>query len=103
MKSAQDQDELEIVDILSLAFTVLSIIFFLVFRKKQYELRDWLDYNEISQDDFTVLIEDVPKFIYEEDTAKEDIDYYYELELKTRFEEKLIDWLEEIKDYKNDS
>lgn len=85
MKSAQDQDELEIVDILSLAFTVLSIIFFLVFRKKQYELRDWLDYNEISQDDFTVLIEDVPKFIYEEDTTKEDIDYYYELELKTRF------------------
>lgn len=65
LKSAKDQDVLNIIDILSLSFTVLSIVFFLIFRKQQYQLRDWLDFNEISQDDFTVLIEDVPKFIYE--------------------------------------
>ena len=78
LKSAQDQDALNIIDILSLAFTLISIVFFLIYRKKQFRLRDWLDFNEVSQDDFSVLIEYVPRFIYEEDTTKEEIDYYYE-------------------------
>lgn len=64
-------------------------MFFLIYRKKQFRLRDWLDFNEISQDDFTVLIEYVPRFIYEEDTTKAEIDYYYEYEIKDRITDKL--------------
>lgn len=70
LKDHEDQNVLNLLDILSLVFTVISIVFFVIFRKHQYKLRDWLDFNEISQDDFTVLIENVPRFIYDPDTTK---------------------------------
>ncbi len=34
LKSAKDQDVLNIIDILCLSFTILSIVFFLIFRKQ---------------------------------------------------------------------
>ena len=82
LKSAADQDKLNIIDLLNLAFTILSIAVFLIFRKQVFKVRDWLDFNEITQDDYTVLIENIPKFIFDDDTHKHDIGYYYELESK---------------------
>ena len=65
LKSAADQHAIDIIDCLALAYTILSVIFFFVFRRKLNTIRDWLDFNVVSQDDFAILIEDVPKFIYD--------------------------------------
>jgi uncharacterized protein YegP (UPF0339 family) len=81
LKSAADQAYLNIVDILALAFTLFSVIFFIVFRKRMSKVRDWLDFSTISQDDFTVLVEDIPKFIFDEGTTKSNIEFEYKLEL----------------------
>ncbi len=45
LKANENQMALGALDILSLAFTIISIVFFLIFRKQQYKLRDWLDFN----------------------------------------------------------
>lgn len=66
---------LNILNILALVFTVFSVIFFIVFRKKMAKVRDWLDFTTISQDDYTVLVEDIPKFIFDEGTTKSNVEY----------------------------
>ena len=75
LKSAADQSEINIIDILALAFTLISIVFFIVFRKQLNKMRDWLDFNIVSQDDFTVFVEDIPKFIYDPDTTTSDVSF----------------------------
>ena len=47
-------------------------------------------------------IENIPKFIFDDDTHKHDIGYYYELELKERMEDKVIDWLDVLTKYKTE-
>lgn len=39
------------------------------------KVRDWLDFTTISQDDYTVLVEDIPKFIFDEGTTKSNVEY----------------------------
>ena len=56
LKSAADQAVLNIIDILALAFTLFSVVFFIIFRKRMAKVRDWLDFTSISQDDFTILV-----------------------------------------------
>jgi hypothetical protein len=73
LKAAADQHLINIVDILSLVFVILSMIFFSLFRRQLNKIRDWLDFNVVSQDDFSVLVEDIPMFIYDDGTKKDDI------------------------------
>ena len=65
LKNAVNQAAINIIDILALVYVILSIAFFLIFRKKLDEIRDWLDFNIVSQDDFAVLVEDIPTFIFD--------------------------------------
>ena len=57
-------------NILSLTLTIFSIIYFIVYRKKQARMISWLDRNNKSQKDFSILIEDIPLFIYEKGMKK---------------------------------
>ena len=36
------------------------------------KMQDWLDFNETTEDDFTVLVEDIPAFLYSEEYEKDD-------------------------------
>ena len=56
LKSSIDQSHLNILDILNLAFTIFSIVFFIVIRKMRFAEAQWLDFNEITEDNFTVLV-----------------------------------------------
>ena len=85
-----------------MVFTLLSIVFFIVFRKKLNEIRDWLDFNIVSQDDFAVLVEDIPKFIYDPDTTTSDISFDLKVELEYIFEEKIREWLTRVVHYKTE-
>lgn len=72
LKATQNQTLLNYLDLAALAFTILSIVFFLIFRKKLAKMQDWLDFNETTEDDFTVLIEDIPAFLYDEEYEKDE-------------------------------
>ena len=49
LKSVQDQGKLNVLDILNLLLTVLSIVYFAIYRKLVYKLQNWLDYNDVNQ------------------------------------------------------
>ena len=66
LKAAADQHLINVIDILALVFVLVSCVFFLVSRKRLNKIRDWLDFNIVSQDDFAVLVEDIPTFIYDD-------------------------------------
>ena len=60
----EDTQALNILDYCSLGLTIISIIYFIWYRKKQARMINWLDRNDKSQQDFSLLIEDIPLFIY---------------------------------------
>ena len=102
LKSASDQSILSIVDILALAFTIFSVVFFVIFRKRMAKVRDWLDFSTISQDDYTVLVEDIPKFLFDEGTTKSNIEFEYKVELEEVFEARIHEWLRQLHGYTDD-
>jgi len=89
-------------DVLNLITIVGSIIFFVRYRQIQYEIYDNIDKSHQTQDDFTVLIENIPIMDFKEGSTllmdKKKIEFDYEQELKSIVEEKIhkwIDWMEE--------
>lgn len=55
-----------------------------------YNLLSWLDFNEVSQMDFSILIENVPLFICDSTTDKVNAKFEFELDLKNILEDKII-------------
>lgn len=86
LNTLEDVQALNILDYCNLGLTIVSIIYFTMYRKKQARLINWLDRNSKSQKDFSILIEDIPLFIYEEGMVKTDVDYKYEGILKEQIE-----------------
>lgn len=75
LKSPEDESQLNMLDILNLVLTVVSIVYFILYRKASYKLQEWLDYNDVTQDDFSVLIENIPKVLYSKGDSKQDAQY----------------------------
>ena len=83
LNTLQDQKALDYLDYFNLGLTILSIIYFYFNRKHQASLMNWLDRSDISQKDFSILVEDIPLLIYEnKDTSIEQINYNHEDILK---------------------
>ncbi len=77
-----DQQKLKVTDLLSLILTLASIVYFFFVRKWMYRLIAWLDFNEVSQKDFSVLLENLPMVIFNDNTKVNEVDFNYELNLK---------------------
>ena len=45
---------------LNFIMVVSSVVFFVIYRKYQYDIYGMLDLHNLSQDDFTVIVKDVP-------------------------------------------
>ncbi len=73
----QDAGLVNIVDYLNIAVTIGSIIFFYFCRKHQYRVNCILDHRDISQDDFSILVEQVPLFIYDDETTNQNVKFEY--------------------------
>lgn len=101
-KHPANSGDLNVLDILNLVLTVVSMVFFLIYRKLAYKLQSWLDYKDVSQDDFTILIENVPAFVYESGDKKKDISYDHEYILKNAVESKIRNWFTELNIYTNE-
>ena len=80
--TTQDQRSVDIVDYLNIGLTLASIVFFFCCRKYQYKVDDLLEHSNVSQDDFSILIENIPVFVYEEEWTVDDVKYEYEKFIK---------------------
>jgi hypothetical protein len=47
-------------DILCLLIVIGSIVFFILYRKLQYKIYDSIDSENQTQDDYTILVENIP-------------------------------------------
>lgn len=56
LKSAANQSLLNILDICSLVMTFCTIAYFVLYKKYEYKLVSWLDSNNVSQQDYSVLL-----------------------------------------------
>jgi hypothetical protein len=77
LKSSANQSNLNVLDILSLLFTILAIIYFIIFRRLAFTLVHWLEYVELSEETFTAQIQNIPRFIFEADTTKRNVSFNY--------------------------
>ena len=84
-----------------MVLTLVTIVYFILYRKAAYKLQNWLDYNDVSQDDFAILVENVPHFLYEKEAKKQDMTYKLELFIKKSIEGKIREWFEELNIYRD--
>jgi hypothetical protein len=61
--SEKDEAMLYVVDILNLITVVLSIAFFMYYRKFQYEVYSLTDLSNHTQSEYTIFVEDIPIFL----------------------------------------
>lgn len=59
----EDESMLYAVDILNLVAIIVSIAFFLYYRKYQYEVFELTDIGAHTQSDYSVFIENIPIFL----------------------------------------
>lgn len=95
------EDMIDVLDILNLITIVLSIIFFLIYRKRQYEIYDSIDTNQQTQDDYSILIENIP--ILDLPADAEEITIDYRKKLKEILEDKIRTWLEDFENWDEDT
>lgn len=82
---------------LNLAFTIFSLVYLLAYRLYSYKLYDFLENNDVTEDDFTLLVENVPPIIFNKEYSTIDKCHInYEYFLRKTFEEKIKDWMKSI-------
>ena len=99
-----DQDYFFLYDILAFAFTVFSIFFFLYGRIKLLELHELLENWEITEDDYTILIEEIPHIPFEKnDTLVKDLNLEYKDYLSKIVSRKVRAWLNQMYSYNSEN
>jgi hypothetical protein len=59
-----------ILDLLCLIVVIGSIVFFILYRKIQYQISDYIDAENQTQDDYTILVEGIPILDYKKRSSK---------------------------------
>ena len=78
LKSDQDQDRLYILDILNAAFVVVALSVFIIFRKMLNAQKNlFVPFPFFKDRNYTILLEKLPPFFYQDKTPKEHADYHY--------------------------
>lgn len=85
----EDAPYLELMNTINIFMTVLSLLFCLYNRKVQYNLFEMLDQTDITQDDFSIWIENIPQII----TAESPLCCDYEQYLNRMVDSKLKKWI----------
>ena len=66
-------------------------------------MQNWLDYADISQEDYTILIENVPFFIQDGTQFQKEDELKLEYQIKNAIETKIRMWFEVLEIYKDES
>lgn len=61
----EDREAMNILAILSLVFVGVAILYLVWYQLDSYKLYYFLENNDLSQDDFTILIENIPSVIHD--------------------------------------
>jgi hypothetical protein len=77
-------------------FCIIAIFYFVYFKTYCYKLYYFLEHNDVSQDDFTILVENIPSIITDDHKSMEDISYNYKKALKDKCEEKIRNWIDRL-------
>jgi hypothetical protein len=64
LKSVKDQSYLNVIDILSLGFTLISICYFIAARKVLYQYENYFKMQNFADDDYSILVENIPPFFF---------------------------------------
>ena len=56
LKSVSSQVYLNVLDILNIVLTLLTMVFFIISRKIITRMQEWLDYADINQEDYSILL-----------------------------------------------
>ena len=86
----KDLYELSNLAYLNLGFTLFSLVYLMAYKVFSYNLYDFLQNNDPTEDDFTVLVENIPSIIFDKDHSTLDrLHINYEQFLRKSFEGKI--------------
>lgn len=98
-----DQHYFITLDYLNFVLTIVSIIFCLYGRAKLYVLYNQLETWDVTQDDYSVLIEDIPIIPFiRRDARVKDVNKQYQTFIKKIIESKIRTWLNSFYAYDED-
>jgi hypothetical protein len=87
-------------DILNLLFTFVCLFFFIYGRIKLFQLYSMLESWDITEDDYTILVEDIPRIPYEGSDARiKDVNKEYQAFIRRQIERKIRVWLNSFYNY----
>ena len=94
----------ERIDLLSLIVTVVTIIFFIYGRIKLRQLYWLLQRSDVTEDDFSILIEDIPPIPFMgNDTLIKDVNQEYKQFIKKIVKSKIRNWINRFYSYSPES
>ena len=98
LKTSEDQRKLVMLDYLSCAYTVVSIVFFLYFRTNMKKYYSWLDNcSEVSQENYSIFLENIPMpEEMSEDGQVLSQDKFYKKLIKDEIMKKINEWFNKI-------
>lgn len=85
-----------VLDILNFAFTLISIAYFINFKNFQEEQRIDARHESVNEEDFSVILQNVPAVIYNRYDEINDATCDHELELKRILEKRIRNWLQKF-------
>jgi hypothetical protein len=71
LKDSGTQKYMVGVDVLSFAFVIFAIFYFILFRKLLFKLRRYTRGDQFFDNNFTIMVEKIPPFFYNSDTPME--------------------------------
>lgn len=87
-------EDTHVLDLLNFAFTLVSIAYFIHFKNFQEEQRIEARHESVNEEDFSVILENIPIIIYNRYDEISDATCNHELELKKILEKKIRTWLQ---------
>lgn len=88
------KSDTHVLDLLNFAFTLISIAYFIRFKNFQEEQRIDARHESVNEEDFSVILENIPAIIYSRYDEINDTTCNYELWLKRILEKKIRVWLQ---------
>ena len=79
LKAASNQSELNSIDVVSLIYVIFCIVFFYFFRRKlKIQMSLYNPFPVFENNNFSLLIEDIPPFLHDDHTPQSMVSYRYE-------------------------
>jgi hypothetical protein len=84
------------VDVLNFVFIIFAMVYFVLFRRLLEKLRQYTRGDEFVERNYTVMVENIPLFFYDEGTPMDKVTYNYRKMIQEAFEGHIKQWQESI-------